>query len=186
MIQLNKIYSSLRAISVVTLLLVAGISSSAYAGGHKSAAPATPGDIVDVAVSAGTFNTLVAAVTAADLVDALKGDGPLTVFAPNDEAFAALPEGTVENLLKPENQDQLQAVLLYHVVSGKVMSRDLELNKSVDAETLQGDSVQVLKSGGWAKVNQQVTVNDANVVGADVAANNGVIHVIDAVLLPQS
>ncbi len=112
------------------------------------------------------------------MVDALKGEGPLTVFAPTDEAFAALPEGTVENLLKPENKDQLAAILLYHVVSGKVMSSDL--SGTVNAETLQGSTVEVVAS------SEGVTVNGANVVTADVAASNGVIHVIDAVILPPA
>jgi uncharacterized surface protein with fasciclin (FAS1) repeats len=183
MMRLNKIYISFRTFLVATLFLVAGISSSAYAGGHTSAAPAAPGDIVDVAVSAGSFNTLVAAVTAAELVDALKGDGPLTVFAPTDEAFAALPEGTVENLLKPENQAQLQAVLLYHVVPGRVMAGSLAPG-TVNAETLEGATLKIDKSAGWTEKQRTITVNGANVVSSDVAASNGVIHVIDAVLLP--
>jgi len=173
----SKLSILLRSIAAVALV-TAGLTTIANAGGHKAAAPAAPGDIVDVAAGAGSFNTLVAAVTAADLVGALKGDGPLTVFAPTDAAFAALPEGTVENLLKPENKEQLQAVLLYHVVSGKVMSGDLK--GTVDAETLQGSSVKIVASMG------KVTVNGANVVSADVAASNGVIHVIDAVLLPPA
>ncbi len=137
---------------------------------------AADADIVDTAVGAGTFNTLVAAVGAADLVDVLKGDGPFTVFAPTDEAFAALPEGTVENLLKPENKDQLIAVLTYHVISGKVMSTDLE--DDMMAATVQGSSVTIDLDNG-------VMVDGANVVAADIEATNGVIHVIDAVILPQ-
>ena len=148
--------------------------SSAFAGAHSSA----PGDIVDVAASNGSFNTLVAAVKAAGLVDALKADGPLTVFAPTDDAFAALPAGTVENLLKPENVEQLKAILLYHVVSGKVMSTDLSGTNV--AQTLQGATIEIVAGSGG------VTVNGANVVAADVAASNGVIHVIDAVLLPPA
>jgi uncharacterized surface protein with fasciclin (FAS1) repeats len=132
-------------------------------------------DIVDTAVGAGTFNTLVAAVEAAGLVDTLKGDGPFTVFAPTDEAFAALPEGTVESLLQPENIDQLQAVLTYHVVPGKVMSSDL--SDGMMAATVQGSEVTIGTMGG-------VTVDEANVVTADIEASNGVIHVIDAVILP--
>jgi len=133
-------------------------------------------DIVDVAIGAGTFNTLVAAVQAADLVDALKGEGPLTVFAPTDEAFAALPEGTVESLLLPENKELLTSILLYHVVSGSVMAADVvELDS---ATTLNGDSIAISVS------DSGVTINDANVVQADVAASNGVIHIVDAVLLP--
>ena len=132
-------------------------------------------DIVDTAVEAGSFNTLVAAVTAADLVDTLKGEGPFTVFAPTDEAFAALPAGTVEDLLKPENKDQLIAVLTYHVVPGKVMSTDL--TNGMMAATVEGGEVTIMTEGG-------VMVNDANVVQADIEASNGVIHVIDKVILP--
>jgi len=176
-------YHSFKNLSVAAILVALSLSSVAQAGGHKSAAPAAPGDIVDVAASAGSFNTLVAAAKAADLVGALKGDGPLTIFAPTDEAFAALPEGTVENLLKPENQAQLQAVLLYHVVPGKVMSGDLE-EGTVKPETLQGASIEIVTSGGKSKEQQNITVNGANVVAADVAASNGVIHVVDTVLLP--
>ncbi len=134
-------------------------------------------DIVDTAVSAGTFETLAAALTAAGLVDTLKGDGPFTVFAPTDEAFAALPEGTVENLLKPENKDQLIAVLTYHVVPGKVMSTDL--TDDMSATTVQGSSVMIDLDNG-------VMVDDATVVAADIEAANGVIHVIDTVILPKS
>ena len=143
-----------------------------------AAAPvlAADADIVDTAVGAGTFNTLVAAVGAADLVDVLKGDGPFTVFAPTDEAFAALPEGTVENLLLPENKEQLIAVLTYHVISGKVMSTDLQ--DDMMAATVQGSSVTIDLDNG-------VMVDGANVVAADIEATNGVIHVIDAVILPQ-
>lgn len=141
-------------------------------------------DIVEVAAAAGTFNTLLAAATAADLVDALKSDGPLTVFAPTDEAFAKLPAGTVETLLKPENKEKLQAVLLYHVVSGKVMAADI--TGAADVETLQGSTVNVAPGEGWSEVRRAVKVNDAKVVSADVAASNGVIHVIDKVLLPPA
>jgi uncharacterized surface protein with fasciclin (FAS1) repeats len=132
-------------------------------------------DIVDTAVDAGSFTTLVAAVEAAGLVETLKGEGPFTVFAPTDEAFAALPEGTVEDLLKPENKDKLVAVLTYHVVPGKVMSGDL--SNGMTAATVQGSPVTIMTEGG-------VTVNGAHVVSADIAASNGVIHVIDAVILP--
>ncbi|MEM9605400.1 MAG: fasciclin domain-containing protein [Pseudomonadota bacterium] len=133
-------------------------------------------DIVDVAVGAGSFNTLVAAVQAADLVDTLKGDGPFTVFAPTDEAFAALPAGTVEDLLLPENKDKLVAILTYHVLPGKVMSSDIA-GKTLDAATVNSASIAVDATDG-------VMVNNANVVSADIAASNGVIHVIDSVLLP--
>ena len=133
-------------------------------------------DIVDIAVEAGTFNTLVAAVTAADLVDVLKGEGPFTVFAPTDEAFAALPEGTVENLLKPENKDQLVAVLTYHVVPGRVMAADVVT--LTEAATVQGSTVDISVEDGAVKVD------NATVVATDIKASNGVIHVIDAVILP--
>ena len=165
--------TSMRTLAAAFMVIGLGVNVAALAGGHKDAKPA--GDIVAVAVGAGNFNTLVAAVQAADLVEALQGDGPLTVFAPTDEAFAALPPGTVENLLLPENKEQLQAVLLYHVVPGKIMSSDLKGTANV--ETLQGDTVEIVVASG-------VTVNGANVVAADVMASNGVIHAIDAVILP--
>ena len=133
-------------------------------------------DIVDTAVDAGSFTTLVAAVEAAGLVETLKGEGPFTVFAPTDEAFAALPEGTVETLLKPENKDRLIAVLTYHVVPGKVMSGDL--SDGMMAATVQGGEVTIMTEGG-------VKVDNANVTTADIEASNGVIHVIDAVIMPK-
>ena len=132
-------------------------------------------DIVDTAVGAGSFTTLVAAVQAAGLVETLKGPGPFTVFAPTDAAFAALPAGTVEDLLKPENKDKLAAILTYHVVPGKVMSTDL--TEGMKAATVQGGEVTITLDGG-AKVNGAV------ISAADVAASNGVIHVIDSVILP--
>lgn len=134
-------------------------------------------DIVDIAVSNGSFNTLVAAVQAADLVDVLKSDGPFTVFAPTDEAFAALPAGTVESLLLPENKDQLIAILTYHVVPGTVMASDV-MNKQTSATTVQGSEVRINALQGGVKVE------GANVVAADIVADNGVIHVIDKVILP--
>ena len=134
-------------------------------------------DIVDTAVAAGQFNTLVAAVQAAGLVDVLKGDGPFTVFAPTDEAFAALPEGTVENLLKPENREQLVAVLTYHVVPGKIMSTDIA-GQTAEVESVQGSALSVDATNG-------VKVDDATVVAADIETDNGVIHAIDQVVLPQ-
>ncbi|MBG6199241.1 MAG: fasciclin domain-containing protein [Roseibium album] len=143
-----------------------------------SVAKAGEKDIVDTAVSAGSFNTLVAAVQAAGLVDTLKGEGPFTVFAPTDEAFAALPEGTVENLLKPENKDQLVAILTYHVVPGKVMSSDIA-GKKAEVASVQGDKISVDATDG-------VKVDGAKVVTADIETSNGVIHVIDAVILPKS
>ena len=134
-------------------------------------------DIVDTAVAAGSFTTLVAAVTAAGLVDTLKGEGPFTVFAPSDEAFAALPAGTVETLVKPENKAQLTAILLLHVLPGKVMAADIS-GKTLDPATAGGETVHVDGTNG-------VTVNGAKVVTADIACTNGVIHVIDTVLLPK-
>jgi uncharacterized surface protein with fasciclin (FAS1) repeats len=131
-------------------------------------------DLVDVAVSAGTFKTLVAAVQAAGLVDTLKGKGPFTVFAPSDEAFAKLPKGTVEGLLK--DLPKLKSILTYHVVAGKVTAADVM--KLTTAKTVQGQSVTIQTNGG-------VKVNGANVVTADIMADNGVIHVIDSVILPR-
>jgi uncharacterized surface protein with fasciclin (FAS1) repeats len=139
-----------------------------------TALPAAADDIVDIAVGAGTFNTLVAAVQAAGLVDTLKGEGPFTVFAPTDEAFAALPEGTVEALLA--DIPTLTAILTYHVVPGAVMSGDL--SDGMMAETVNGQSVTITLGEG-------VQVDGANVVTADIVASNGVIHVIDAVILPN-
>ena len=133
-------------------------------------------DIVDTAVEAGSFTTLVAAVEAAGLVDTLKGDGPFTVFAPTDEAFAALPAVTVEDLLKPENKDQLTAILTYHVVPGKVMSTDLTNNMM--ATTVQGGDLTIMTEGG-------VTVKGDTVTTADIETSNGVIHVIDTVIIPE-
>ena len=137
---------------------------------------AAAADVVDVAQSA-HFNTLVAAVKAADLVDALKGPGPFTVFAPTDEAFAKLPPGTLESLLKPENKERLKKILTYHVVSGKVMAKDVL--KLQTAKTLEGANLTI-KAG-----NGGVMVGKARVTKTDVPASNGVIHVIDAVLLPD-
>ena len=134
-------------------------------------------DIVDTAVGAGQFKTLAAALQAAGLVETLKGKGPFTVFAPTDAAFAKLPAGTVENLLKPENKAKLTAILTYHVVAGKVMAADVVKVKS--AKTVQGSAVTVNAMGG------KVMIDGANVVTTDIAASNGVIHVIDTVLMPK-
>ena len=142
-----------------------------------SAVAAQAADIVETASSAGQFNTLVAAVKAAGLTDTLKSDGPFTVFAPTDEAFAKLPEGTVENLLKPENKDQLVAILTYHVVSGKIMSGDIAGQKAM-VETVEGSKLDVDATEG-------VRVDEAMVVAADIEASNGVIHVIDTVVIPN-
>ena len=135
-------------------------------------------DIVDTAVAAGSFNTLVAAVTEAGLVETLKSEGPFTVLAPTDDAFAKLPEGTVADLLKPENKAKLAAILTFHVVPGKVMAADVD-GKKVSPASVQGEALHVDGTHG-------VTVNGAKVVTADIACTNGVIHVIDTVLLPTA
>jgi uncharacterized surface protein with fasciclin (FAS1) repeats len=154
---------------IATGLLAAGLTLSA--GVAKAA------NIVETAVAAGQFQTLVAAVKAAGLAETLAGDGPFTVFAPTDAAFAKLPEGTVEERLKPENKDKLVAILTYHVVPGKVMSGDIA-GKELEAETVQGQKLMIDATDG-------VKVDEANVVQADVMADNGVIHVIDTVVLPE-
>ena len=134
-------------------------------------------DIVDTAVSAGNFKTLVAAIQAAGLAETLKGAGPFTVFAPTDEAFAKLPAGTVEDLLKPENKEKLVAILTYHVVPGKVMAADVS-GKQTMAKSVQGSEITVNGTDG-------VMVDNAKVTTADIAADNGVIHVIDNVIMPK-
>ena len=170
------------ALGTLSLGIVGGLGAVACEAGPDAArttaaASDTAGkDIVDTAVAAGKFNTLAAALKAAGLVETLKGDGPFTVFAPTDEAFAKLPAGTVETLLKPENKDKLKAVLTYHVVPGKAMSSDLKDGQSVT--TVNGKSATVKLDGG------KVMVGDATVVKPDIAASNGVIHVIDTVLIP--
>lgn len=162
---MNIIRRNLLAVVALLPLTLASVSAKAD-------------DIVDTAIAAGQFSTLVAAVQAAGLVETLKGEGPFTVFAPTDAAFAALPEGTVENLLKPENKDQLVAVLTYHVVAGKVMSADIA-GKSMEVDSVQGSAISVNAMNG-------VKVDNANVVTADIETSNGVIHVIDAVILPTT
>ncbi len=138
-----------------------------------------PKDIVDTAVAAGQFNTLAAALKAAGLIETLKGKGKFTVFAPTDEAFAKLPAGTVEDLLKPENKEKLKAILLYHVVSGQVEAKKVVKLNGKDVKTVQGGMLKVDTSNG-------VKVNSANVVKTDIKASNGVIHVIDTVLIPAN
>ena len=162
---------------VAATLAVALVANAAFAQCCPHSSKATK-DIVDTAKSAGQFNTLMAAVQAAGLVDALKGDGPLTVFAPTDEAFAKLPAGTVENLLKPENHSQLQAILTYHVVAGKLDAK--QVVKSTGATTLNGQRIDFTTEG------DTVMVDGARVVSTDIMATNGVIHVIDSVILPSS
>lgn len=171
---MRYVFNSLRVLAAAFIVAAFGFNTAALAGGHGGA-KAKP-DVVDTAVAAGDFTTLVAAVQAAELVDALKGEGPFTVFAPNDEAFGNLWDGTVENLLQPENQGRLQALLLHHVVAGKVMSSDL--SGTIEVETLQGDTVTIVAGDG-------VKVDKSNVIAADIEASNGVIHVIDQVLLPN-
>jgi uncharacterized surface protein with fasciclin (FAS1) repeats len=160
--------------ALVAVIATLGVALVANAGHHKSAKSA---DIVDVAVSAGQFETLAAALEAADLVNTLKGEGPFTVFAPTDAAFAKLPEGTIETLLKPENRDQLTAILTYHVVPGKVYAADVV--KLDSATTVNGADVMIRTS------EKGVNVNDALVIKTDIGASNGVIHVIDTVILPR-
>jgi uncharacterized surface protein with fasciclin (FAS1) repeats len=154
-------------------LLSVGLAAGASGGSDSSMAPK---DIVDTAVSAGSFNTLVAAVKAAGLVDTLRGNGPFTVFAPTDEAFGRLPAGTVEGLLKPENKAKLQSILTYHVVPGKVMAAQVVNLKS--ATTVNGQAITISTGDG-------VKVDGAKVVKTDIETSNGVIHVIDSVILPR-
>ena len=154
--------------------VAAGFAVAMMLGGS---AQAQGKDIVDTAVAAGQFKTLAAALKAAGLVDTLKGSGPFTVFAPTDEAFAKLPKGTVESLLKPENKAKLVRLLTYHVVAGKVMAADVI--KVTSAKAVSGDTITVkVASGG-------VTVDNAKVIKTDIAASNGVIHVIDTVIMPK-
>ena len=166
-----KFVNAVRVMMVALALTVVALPAAAADHKHKM-------DIVDTAVHAEIFGTLAAALSAANLIDVLKGDGPFTVFAPSDEAFSKLPEGTVETLLKPENIDQLVAVLTYHVVPGKILSTDIMMGSNSVA-TAQGSSVTIMKSSYGVKINQ------ATVVAADVEATNGVIHIIDEVILPN-
>ncbi|MCX7565574.1 fasciclin domain-containing protein [Sulfitobacter sp. F26169L] len=156
--------------TVLSLTAAAALATAAFAAGHAK-------DIVDTANAAGDFGTLLAAAEAAGLVETLKSEGPFTVFAPTDAAFAALPEGTVEDLLKPENKEMLTSILTYHVIAGKVMSTDL--TDDMEAATVNGDTVMIDLDNG-------VMVDDATVTTADIEATNGVIHVIDKVIMPDS
>ena len=164
----------MRKFHMVALLVACmfALAASPAPAGEKAAGK----DVVDTAVAAGKFNTLAAALKAADLVETLKGDGPFTVFAPTDEAFAKLPAGTVEDLLKPENKEKLKSVLTYHVVAGKATSADVAGKTS--AKTVNGKELKLRAADG------KVTVDKATVIKADVEASNGVIHVIDTVLIP--
>jgi len=169
---------TLAAFAAVVTLTPNLIASDCAGSKSASASTCTAGkDIVALAAGADNFKTLVAAVKAAGLVETLQGKGPFTVFAPTDAAFAKLPAGTVENLLKPENKDKLAAILKYHVVPGKVLAADV---KTMEAKTVQGQSVKLKVS------DTGVTVDNAKVVKTDLLAENGVIHVIDSVILPNS
>jgi len=167
-----------RVTFVLSLAVVVGLVAIATGFAAEGKAKWKKGkDIVDTAVAAGNFKTLATALTAADLVETLKGKGPFTVFAPTDEAFAKLPKGTVEDLLKPENKKKLAGILTYHVVAGKVMAADVV--KLTEATTVQGSKVSIKVTDGKVKVDA------ANVVKTDIGCSNGVIHVIDAVILPK-
>ncbi len=168
--------SFLRTAMVAIALIIPAVAAPAIAGGMSKAASNT---VVDVAVANPDFSTLVTALKAADLVDALKGKGPFTVFAPTNAAFAALPPGALDDLLKPENKAKLQAVLKYHVIAAKIDSSALAGKKLTSPATLQGGTLAIDGTNG-------VIVGGANVVKADVGASNGVIHAIDKVLLPAS
>jgi transforming growth factor-beta-induced protein len=165
--------ADLKRVSI--LLLVCLSVTFAFAGCGAKTMPEK--DIVDTAIAAGDFNTLVAAVKAAELVETLKGEGPYTVFAPTDAAFAKLPEGTLESLLEPENKAKLAGILTYHVVSGKVMAADVV--KMNEAKTVNGQMLKISTTDG------KVMVDGANVTKTDIECSNGVIHVIDAVVLPK-
>ena len=160
------------AITVLTAATLGSFIVTALAG--KPAKTEAP-TVVSIAAGNKDFSTLVAAVKAAGLVDTLNGDGPFTIFAPTNEAFAKLPKGTVEDLLKPENKEKLTAILTYHVVAGKVMAADVKAGK---VKTVQGGEIEIATEGG-------VTVNGAKVVKTDIVGKNGVIHVIDTVVLPK-
>lgn len=166
--------SAFAALAIVAALTLSACGSDSETTSEATTETTAPGTIVDVAVGAGNFTTLVAAVTAADLVETLSGEGPFTVFAPTDEAFAALPAGVLDALLLPENKATLAKILTYHVVSGMVMAADVT---DSDVATVEGQTVKLSTMGG-------VMVNNATVISADVMASNGVIHAIDAVILP--
>lgn len=173
---MERTSGKLASIGILTLMVIAFIGSQTATAGDYSKDKGA-GDIVDVAVANGQFTTLAAALEAADLVGTLQGDGPFTVFAPTDAAFAALPEGTVESLLQPENREQLIAILTYHVVPGRVTSADVI--KLDAAQTVNGQSVAIKTDDTGVKIN------DATVIMADVDASNGIIHVVDTVILPN-
>lgn len=167
----------MRSFAILAAFAALAQLGSPVAHGQAAMYESPDKDIVETAIEAGSFNTLVAAVKAADLAGVLTGKGPFTVFAPTDEAFAKLPAGTVESLLKPENRARLRAILSYHVVSGRVMAQDV-INLS-SATTVQGEAITIRIRNGTPMVD------DARVVTTDILASNGVIHVIDAVMLPK-
>ncbi len=169
---LNKT-SKFLVLAVLTVFTFSALAGGSYSKKNKKK------DIVDTAVAAGSFTTLVTAVKAAGLVDTLKGDGPFTVFAPTDEAFAKLPANTLNDLLKPENKDQLVAILTYHVVSGKVKAKDVV--NLTEASTVQGSNVNIMVKDSGVILN-----GNSNVVKTDIKTSNGVIHVIDTVILPPT
>jgi len=173
---MKKVLMALIVLALMTGPAFAHCGKCGVGDEHTHAAEASNNDIVAVATSAGSFNTLVAAVQAAGLVETLQSAGPFTVFAPTDEAFAKLPEGTVENLIA--NPDKLKQILLYHVVAGKVTAGDVV--KLSDAATAEGSNVMIKVNGSG------VMINNANVIKTDVMASNGIIHVIDTVLIPTS
>jgi uncharacterized surface protein with fasciclin (FAS1) repeats len=176
---MRKPFSSFHPVLLATVLaaVAAGAAWSLPARQARAEDAPKPTDIVDTAVAAGSFKTLAAALKAGGLIETLKGAGPFTVFAPTDEAFAKLPAGTVESLLKPENKGQLVKILTYHVVPGKFMATDV--TKLNSAKTVQGESLTIKTSEG------KVMVNNAQVLKTDIPASNGVIHVIDTVVMPK-
>jgi len=169
-------YTTTHRNTVKHFTLAALVAVTGFFGTAIAAEKSDVGDIVAVAEGAGKFTTLCAAVKAAGLVETLQGKGPFTVFAPTDEAFAKLPKGALEDLLKPENKKKLADILTYHVLAGKVMAADV---KTMEAETVNGQKLSLVVEDG------KVTVNKAKVIMADVAASNGVIHAIDTVLMPK-
>lgn len=174
---MRRFTSSAMPIAIGTLVLVGFTASLSSLADDNVASNTVEMDIVDTAVAAGQFNTLATALDGADLIQTLKGDGPFTVFAPTDDAFAKLPDGTVASLLEPQNRDQLTAILTYHVVPGKVMAKDV-VNLS-EATTVNGSDISIKVTDG------RVRINDSTVVAADVATSNGVIHIVDTVILPN-
>lgn len=168
----------MKKLVILTLAIALVLPLNAFAGsGYTKKTAGASMDVVDMAAHAGVFNTLVQAIQSADLEPVLRGEGPFTVFAPTDEAFAKLPAGTIEDLLKPENQEKLQAILTYHVVPGEVYAKDVV--KMESGKTANGQDVRIRTENG------SVFIDDAKVTKADVPASNGVIHIIDTVLMPQ-